>query len=58
MKVYAQRKQKIVFALVGKTFLVYSGNVYKNILVTKEIVNFRFGDFVFTKKRGKDSKKK
>jgi len=58
MKVYAQRKQKIVFALVGKTFLVHAGNVYKNILVTKEMVGFRFGEFVFTKKRGKDSKKK
>ena len=58
MKVYKQRKQKIIFTFVGKTFFVYSGNFYKSLLVTKEIVGFPFGAFVFTRRRGKDTKKK
>jgi ribosomal protein S19 len=58
MKVYKQRKQKIIPTCVGQTFFVYSGNFYKSLRVTKEIVGFRFGAFVFSRRRGKDTKKK
>jgi ribosomal protein S19 len=58
IKKYKRRSERILFQHLNQTFLVYSGKVYKNVLVTKEIINYRFGDFIFTRVNGFKIKKK
>jgi ribosomal protein S19 len=58
MRIFIQRRKRILIEHLGQTVSIYSGNFFKNIVVTKEIIGFRFGAFVFTRKRGVDSKKK
>lgn len=61
---YFQNKQKnilyknseIVPNFVGKTFQIYNGRSYIEILVTSDMINHKFGEFIFT--RGKFSFKK
>jgi ribosomal protein S19 len=47
MKVYQQRKKIITSFFLGQNVLVYSGNTFKSFIITKEMVGFRFGDFVY-----------
>jgi ribosomal protein S19 len=55
------RKLKIPFFLIGKRVLIHNGKDYKYILITREKVGYKFGDFCLTRCRAihkKKSKKK
>ena len=58
LKKYKRRSERILVTYLNQTFIVYSGKTYKNVLVTKEMLNYRFGDFVFTRTNGFKIKKK
>ena len=45
------RSMTILPQLVGKRYLVHNGMTYKNILVSEEMVNRKFGEFAWTKKQ-------
>lgn len=36
---------------VNATCLVYNGQTFRSIFITQEMLGFRFGDFIITKKR-------
>lgn len=50
------KNSEILPQFVGETFQVYNGKSYMEILVTNDMINHKFGEFVFT--RGKFSFKK
>ena len=50
------RNSKIIQKFIGLTFEVHTGKIYKSINVTKEMIGYKFGEFVPT--RGKFSFKK
>lgn len=50
------RNIEITPQLVGLTAKVYNGKEYQELVVTKDMINHKFGEFVFT--RGKFSFKK
>ena len=50
------RNSEIVPKFVGLTFQVYNGKNFTDVTVTSDMVNHKFGEFVFT--RGKFSFKK
>ena len=58
MKKIIKRSQKVLFKHINNVFFVYSGKVFKSVTVTKDIVNYRFGDFVLTRTVGIKTKKK
>jgi len=35
---------------LGKKFLVYNGKSFYKLIISKEMVGYRFGEFVFTRK--------
>ena len=45
------------FFLIDKTVFVHTGQVFKKILITREKVGFKFGEFVFTRTKPKHKKK-
>ncbi len=36
--------------LLGKTILVHNGKEFKNVVITREKIGFKFGEFSFTRK--------
>jgi ribosomal protein S19 len=38
-------------SLIGKTILIYCGNVFLPLLIKEDMVGFKLKDFVFTKKK-------
>ena len=53
----AARHAVIFPAFIGKTFLVKRGDAQlRQVTVTSEMIGFKFGEFVFTKKRGEAKK--
>ena len=50
------KNSEIVPKFVGKTFQVYNGKNYTEVSITNDMINHKFGEFVFT--RGKFSFKK
>ena len=42
--------------LINKNVFVYNGKIFKKILITREKVGYKFGEFVFTKIRPKTKK--
>jgi ribosomal protein S19 len=50
------KNSEIVPNFVGKTFQIYNGKSYVEVLVTSDMIHHKFGEFVFT--RGKFSFKK
>jgi len=50
------RNSEIVPQLVKQTFQVYNGKTFVDISITSDMINHKFGEFVFT--RGKFSFKK
>jgi small subunit ribosomal protein S19 len=43
------RSSSIPFSLTGKTVLVHNGKEFKKLLITREKIGFKFGEFVFTR---------
>ena len=50
------RSSTIPASLVGRTVLVYNGKEFKRILINREKVGFKFGEFSFTRKYTKKLK--
>ena len=57
-KNYASRNSDIVPKFIGNTFLVHSGNQYKEVIITTEMIGHKFGEFVFTRAKYVYKKKK
>lgn len=47
------RRSTITLHLVNKTLYIYNGKIFEKLLITPDMIGFKFGDFIFTKKRGK-----
>lgn len=45
------RSSEILPNFVGKSFNVHNGNSYTIILVTNEMIGYKFGEFSFTRKK-------
>ena len=52
------RSSKILPKFLKKTFEIYNGNEFHEILVSEEMIGYRFGEFVATRKRFSFKKKK
>ena len=46
------RSSQIPSFFLGKTISVYNGKEFKPVLVTREKIGFKFGDFSITRKYG------
>lgn len=44
------RSSTISGSLIGKSVLIYNGREFKRILITRDKVGFKFGEFSFTRK--------
>ena len=44
------RNSVIPESLLGKTVLVHNGKDFKNVVITREKLGFKFGEFSFTRK--------
>ena len=44
------RNSKIMPNFVGKTFFVHNGKLNLKIVILEEMVGFKFGEFIFTRK--------
>jgi len=51
------RRSVIPFFLLGKIAQVHNGKVFKKILITREKIGYKFGDFSFTRNFFRKSKK-
>lgn len=47
----ASRNSVILPAFLGLSFNVYNGKTYSKLIVTKTMLNKKFGKFVFTRKQ-------
>lgn len=47
------RRSTIIESFVNKIVFVYNGKKFDKLIITPEMIGFKFGDFIFTKKRGK-----
>ena len=52
------RNIEITPQLVGLTVKVYNGKEYQEIIVTKDMITHKFGEFVFTRRKFSFKKKK
>jgi small subunit ribosomal protein S19 len=57
------RNSSIIPKFIGQTFRIHTGKIFKEILVTKEMLGHKFGEFVKTRidfefKKKKKKKKK
>ena len=52
------RSSTIVPAFIGQTFQVHNGKNYREILVTKEMLDHKFGEFFATRANFEFKKKK
>lgn len=43
------RNSSIPASLLNKTVLVHNGKEFKKLLITREKIGFKFGEFVFTR---------
>lgn len=53
----ATRNSKIIPKFVGQTFKIHDGKNYSKITIIKEMLEHRFGEFVFTRKKNFFKKK-
>jgi small subunit ribosomal protein S19 len=51
------RGSSIPFSLMGKTVLVHNGKEFKKLLITREKIGFKFGEFIFTRSNMNKPKK-
>jgi len=47
------RNSVIPSILINKQVLVYNGKIFKPVFITREKVGFKFGEFSFTRSKGK-----
>jgi small subunit ribosomal protein S19 len=47
----ASRNSKIIPKFLNLTFKVYNGKSFTELVVTKEMINHKFGEFVFTRSK-------
>lgn len=52
------RRSVISSQMLGKTVLVHNGKDFKRILITREKLGFKYGEFAFTRKTKKIVKNK
>jgi small subunit ribosomal protein S19 len=52
------RRSVISSQMLGKTVLVHNGKEFKRILITREKLGYKYGDFAFTRKAKKLIQKK
>lgn len=45
----ASRNSEIIPKFVGKTFKIHNGKTYFDVKITKEMIGYKFGEFVFTR---------
>lgn len=57
-KARMSRNNSIIPGLIEKTFQVHTGNTFKNITVSKEMVGHKFGEFARTRATFEYKKKK
>ena len=50
MKKVWSRRSAITSVLIGKTVLIHNGKEFKKLLVKREHLGFKFGEFSLTKK--------
>jgi len=43
---------------LNKNFLIYNGKIFQKLFISKEMVGFRFGQFILTRKVVRFNKKK
>ena len=58
MKPTVSRNTTILPAFIDKTFKVYNGKKFNELLVTEEMIGHKFGEFSVTRKRFSFKKKK
>lgn len=51
------RKSVIPSFLIGQSVLIHNGNMFKRVLITREKVGFKFGEFAFTRASMNKTKK-
>lgn len=51
------KNSSILKEFIGRTFYVYQGQKYQKVKITNNMVNYKFGEFVFTRRIGKIHKK-
>ena len=51
MKYFIKRNKKITNSILNKFYWVHNGKYFYCIYITKEIINFKIGDYVFTRKQ-------
>lgn len=49
-KIIFKKSDKILNVFNGHNFLVYKGCFYRNISINKFLINYRFGEFSYTRK--------
>lgn len=52
------RASVICSEMLDLTIKVHNGKSYFPLRIKKEIIGFRLGEFIFTRKRGKDPRRK
>lgn len=52
------RQSSIPSFLLNKTVFVHNGKIFKKLVITREKLGYKFGEFVFTKIRAKTKDKK
>ena len=52
------RSSTILSEFVDLSFLVHTGNNYRSVIVTEDMVGHKFGEFAFTRQRYSYKKKK
>jgi small subunit ribosomal protein S19 len=50
------RQSSIPYFLLNKTVFVYNGKTFKKLIITREKLGYKFGEFAFTKVKGKKNK--
>lgn len=52
-------KNSLITSLfINKTVVIYIGNTFEKVLITKEMIGFKFGEFIKTRKSFSYKKKK
>jgi ribosomal protein S19 len=49
-KIIFKKSDIITNAFLNKNMLIYKGCFYRNLIITKFVLNYRFGEFAYTRK--------
>jgi len=58
IKLIYKKQKRIEFNDLNKKFLVYNGKDFQKVIVTKNMIGYRFGQFIITRKVVTFKKKK